>query len=176
MQPYIKSTQLFNCPSDPFAGGSGANEFFTHPLVTPASARSSSYDQYGSYVYNATYVYNGTSCTSPGGLSWDGGAGVSLAAIEDVSGTLLIGESDKTNKTSALYFAGAWDTAPVITNTRPRRLSFYSFYEIAERHLETTNVLWVDGHVKATKLDRLLRLSNKGTGCYNAFTNQDDGN
>jgi len=48
---------------------------------------------------------------------------------------------------------------------------------LSERHLETINVLWADGHVKTMKLDTLMKA---GTGLAGTnpllkyFTNADD--
>ena len=47
---------------------------------------------------------------------------------------------------------------PVIVNTSPRRLGVY----IVERHHQRTDVLWCDGHVKATSLDPLTRTNSRG--------------
>jgi prepilin-type N-terminal cleavage/methylation domain-containing protein/prepilin-type processing-associated H-X9-DG protein len=175
--PYVKSTQIFSCPSDPHTGGPG-NTQDSSPYVYPPDARNGVYDQWGSYSVNATYVYNGTSCSSPV-VQPNGGVGpVNISSIEDTPGTLLLGETNRTFGSSILYYGGTWDSpGPTIDGSvSPRRFRFLNYYDIQERHLDTTTVLWVDGHVKAVKLDRLMRVSNKGTGCLNAFTIQDDGN
>jgi prepilin-type processing-associated H-X9-DG protein len=50
------------------------------------------------------------------------------------------------------------------TSASPRRLLRNSTGsasgDITERHLETTNALYVDGHVKAQKLDALIAVNN----------------
>jgi prepilin-type N-terminal cleavage/methylation domain-containing protein/prepilin-type processing-associated H-X9-DG protein len=178
--PYIKSEQLFNCPSDPFSG-SASNSQASSRYVYPASARNGVHDQWGSYVINATYVYNGTSCSSPFDLPNDSPllGTVALASIEDTPGTLLVAESNRTFGSSVLYYGGTWDTAgaPAVNNAvEPKAFTFENYYTIHARHLETTNTLWADGHVKAVRLDRLMQRSNRGTGCLQAFTIQDDGN
>ncbi len=49
------------------------------------------------------------------------------------------------------------------------------YQEIAERHLDTTNVLWCDGHVKAMKLDELDKTKTIGGVEVNYYwTRQDD--
>lgn len=177
--PYIKSEQIFNCPSDPFDTSSDQN---TQPYVRYPN-RPSWPDRYGSYQYNGTYLYN-NNCHSPGALQAGSGAGgAALASIEDVAGTLLISEANRSNGSSVLYFGGWGGDGPFgINNSRtPARFGFYGtppdyYYAIDARHNETTNTLYCDGHAKAIKLDRLMRVSNKGTGCLNIFTIEDDGN
>jgi len=59
---------------------------------------------------------------------------------------------------------------PPITPGSPRLLAGNACGDIAERHLETTNVLYVDGHVKFLKLDALIGKKSASSGAYSYFT------
>ncbi len=68
---------------------------------------------------------------------------------------------------SAAQFAIGWpDANPPINSGPPRNL--YSPYMTVERHLETCNVLFCDGHAKALKLEKLITVGTSGR--YAAFT------
>lgn len=162
-QPYIKSTQIFNCPSD---SGMGL------PYAVGDTTK------YGSYAYNGTYydsptVDNGTTVN---GVS-KGPNGRSIASIAAVSTTLLAADAD-TAADGVDSFQSAWaslgdDPGGVDNSTSPKR-----FQRLRERHLETLNVLFCDGHVKALRLDAVAKKSTTsciGSDCaYSIFTTQDD--
>jgi prepilin-type processing-associated H-X9-DG protein len=156
--------------------GGPSNNQASSPFVHPGSTRDGGYDQYGSYVYNYTYVYGDDNCHSPGALKGGGAGGPHIAQIADPARTLLIAETDRTNGSGALYYGGTWENPqPAIdSSVTPRRLRFLNYYDITERHLDTTAVLYTDGHVKAVKLDALFKRAN-GNSCLAAFTVQDDG-
>ena len=144
LQPYAKSQQIFNCPSD------SINKSYQYRNGT----------NYGSYGINA--VYNGDNLALRRAPDT-----ANESSIEDVSGTLWISEISNGDQQT---FSFGWpDVAsnPTITDTNPRKLE-----RLTERHLETLNVLWCDGHVKAVKLDRLTRKNAADT--MTAFTVQDD--
>ncbi|MFN3649772.1 MAG: prepilin-type N-terminal cleavage/methylation domain-containing protein [Armatimonadota bacterium] len=148
LQPYAKSYQIFVCPSaDPkivYNWGRDHALFNAWPrnLVT-------------TYVGNTAGFYGSTcsvlkasgSCTPPLMSNWGGDTNTSpLASIDDVAGTLLVTEGwskeiwDVVQTTSWVGRAGAsqpWDTKNPST--------------IEGRHMGHNNVLFVDGHVKATK-------------------------
>jgi prepilin-type N-terminal cleavage/methylation domain-containing protein/prepilin-type processing-associated H-X9-DG protein len=147
IQPYIKSTQLFNCPSQGNFSSStnGLYEFRTGT-------------KYGSYVINATYWGTGDGLTSPAGEY------VSLASAATPSTTIWVGDGDGSR------FEVAWENVsknPPPTTTEPKQLN-----TVIERHLSTTDLLYVDGHVKSLKVDSLVRLGT--TGGYAPFTLEED--
>jgi prepilin-type N-terminal cleavage/methylation domain-containing protein/prepilin-type processing-associated H-X9-DG protein len=172
--PYIKSTGVYNCPSDP---GDGPRSGSSGPYINPHTARTQARDNVGSYVVNTTYVFNGDDCYAPvrqPGANSNVGPMSSIVVPAD---TLLLAESNETNINAVLYYGGTWDAggAPKIDNTKnPPRLDFYNYYYVAARHQDLTNVIWCDGHVKATRLEALMRRSNKGTNCLAVFTSQED--
>lgn len=145
-QPYVKSEQIFMCPS---ATGKPANPYVFFEKLTAST------DDYGSYAIVHGYGANVDGRTPP--VSHPG-VGieqlVKLAAVEAVSTTAWVMDSD------GWFSANVDDNSPTI------------LYGMA-RHLETTNVLFVDGHVKAMKMDKLNTTDSTGT-FLPMFTIQDD--
>jgi prepilin-type N-terminal cleavage/methylation domain-containing protein/prepilin-type processing-associated H-X9-DG protein len=143
--PYIKSEQVFNCPSQTFTGSFGPYKF-----------RSGT--NYGSYAINASYYFTND--------SYAGAAYSSLAAIEAPATTILATDG-------AGNFETQWPNAagnPTISTTTPRTLE-----QVVERHLDTTVALYCDGHVKSSKLDALARTKTIGADqVMTAFTIGDD--
>lgn len=112
--PYVKSVQLFNCPSATIDPWTGSN--------SPTPTRNLSYG------INATLIPASGSPTS-------------MASIDRVSETLLA--ADSTGVYPYALYSGAITTG----NTR----------YISDRHLDGTNIVFADGHVKWKKI---LRDSN----------------
>ena len=122
VQPYIKSTQVFDCPSDSmrFTNLSGYSDNFAYGLNYWIASRPPS-------------------------------AMVSLAVVERPAETLMVAETG--NRVSSSVTMG-W---PMIYSSHygannPSD-STYGFNatsraRLSDRHLEGTNVLWADGHVK----------------------------
>jgi prepilin-type N-terminal cleavage/methylation domain-containing protein/prepilin-type processing-associated H-X9-DG protein len=148
--PYVKSEQVFNCPSHfmySWAHGSPGG---------PYKFRSG--NRYGSYAINAAYWGDGDFEQSPAG-EWD----TSLAAVQDPAGSIWIGDSSG-------HSEFAWENKtdqPSVVDDSPRWLDYLS-----ERHLGTAVVLYCDGHVKSQKLDALTKTN--AAGAYPAFTIHDD--
>jgi len=135
LQPYLKSTQIFQCPSE------------TNPPanVNPTDAA------WGGAGYS-DYWYNSLLAGSDG---VKGGAGISQAAVASVAQTILSGDggSGTSPDGSAAYqtYGDTYNTAfpgsPVSTGTTLATIPDHS----AQRHLETANYLFADGHVKSLK-------------------------
>ncbi|RYX81510.1 DUF1559 domain-containing protein [bacterium] len=123
--PYVKSTQVFVCPSDSFGGQTG-----------------------DSYAYNACALKSSGNPVT-GHFGW----GKNLAAFDNTAEFQLLGEEvDTTNATTS-------------TND-----GFYGkFDHISNRHLEGTNVLFLDGHAKWYRDEMLLarKYQTGGTGDLN---------
>jgi len=157
--PYVKSEQLFNCPS--------------HSLPSVVGVRT--YDKYkfrsgrnwGSYGVNVSYFDIDLDpdpvgqrflnpFQSPHQSSWEAPSTTIYAA--DTGGR----------------FEFAWDFAtygnPAITPGPPRNLA--SPHGLTERHLDTVGILFCDGHAKAQKMEKLLTVGTQGY--YSAFTVQAD--
>ncbi len=145
--PYVKSEQLFNCPSHSLPVTIGTSTFDAY--------RFRSGRNWGSYGVNTTYFnapLNGV-FTNPfqnaRTASWEAPA-TTVYAVD-----------------SAAQFVIGWpDGNPPINPGPPRNL--YSPFMMVERHLETCNVLFCDGHAKAQKLEKFTRVGTSGR--YSAFT------
>ena len=164
--PYVKSEQLFTCPSD----GATNNKYVFHRNLTAASNLF-----LGSYAANSMYRQTAASsnATPPTG---DEGVGVALAGIEDPAGTVWAADGLRVDGTSsALLFGWATISAqpanPVTTIGGVQNMD-----RLYARHLDTTVVLYTDGHVKSQKLNSLAaRRSVNNPNVLAAFTIQDDG-
>jgi prepilin-type N-terminal cleavage/methylation domain-containing protein/prepilin-type processing-associated H-X9-DG protein len=158
--PYVKSTQLYNCPSDPMT----SNKPFKYPETT----RDWSATTMGSYAINWGYVDPDDGKDSP--------PDVTLSKIEVPATTVLAADSTDASVMACMYFwSTGWGVPQVNSTSRPRQLeangSQGGFGNFSERHLETVNVLWCDGHVKAMKVDALARTNN---GVHSLLTVQED--
>lgn len=132
IQPYVKSYQLFDCPS----------ASMKHPNFTGNSATE--------YAANISYGIN----------YWIGSRAavmVSLSVLSRPAETIIVAEGG--NKVGnnrpgypiiySSHYGAANTSEPTygFNNTAPARLS--------DRHLEGNNVLWADGHVKWMRTDAL---------------------
>ena len=151
VQPYVKSTQLFTCPSD-----SGTNAEY----IFPPGSRATGVYRYGSYGYNNAYWGDGT-YTSPA-------ENVSLAQIGQTAETLMVLDYEGGASNADIGWQSLTSGQPTINNTaNPPRLG-----SMHARHLETINSLFVDGHVKSMKLGQLARTN--AAGAYPLFTVEED--
>ena len=146
VQPYTKSKQIFVCPS--------TTRFYD-------SANSS--NNFGSYGLNLANGSTGNGrCPVPIIDSADSGqVRIGLSNLEEPATTLWA--------TDATYWQIYWGSGNPAINTGadPKNLN-----DVSERHLETTNILYTDGHVKASKLDALTQIGSLGV--YKAFTIEAD--
>jgi len=153
--PYVKNEGVFVCPSDAkmtYHFRDGRN--------------------YGSYGLNGAYNALGDAFTPPRSGN---GLLVSWSRIGIPAETVWV--CDNANAPSAANPGGSqgfyWATPatnPTISNGSPRQLQ-----NIVERHLDFTNVLFCDGHVKALKLDALARTKTIGAEqVMTLFTIEDD--
>ncbi len=159
--PYVKSTQIFDCPSETELSKYAYNPPGVGPIA-PATNVS-----YGSYCINHTSPVltdptNGMASGGPGFLR-----DITLAQIGAAATTMWVAEAAPgTNSTSRLWNTPRYWGVRIQTiqgTISPRTLSSSTQYsaKIVERHLETSNVLFCDGHVKALRIDNLtLRNAN----------------
>jgi prepilin-type processing-associated H-X9-DG protein len=139
IQPYLKSEQVFSCPSD------------TNNSNTSQAA---GYWPTGATPFRTSYLYNRN--LSPGGTS----VGLLVAAITNSSKTVIV--TDGGGLPDATKPAPEWTVKPIawllddvsdqpfVTGNAGGNDDHYA--GPLARHLETTNVLWVDGHVKSQKV------------------------
>ena len=157
--PYIKSEQLFDCPSRDKSVG----QFRYAGNVT-----TNTYGAHGSYAVNGDNVaYNPMQKV--------------LSQIEVPATTVYATDGSGGTTTSQFRFHYSSNTEPKFLSTDSPRTWSYDSSAIIERHLDTTNVLYCDGHVKAVKIDALAADSYPSTPahgcytrCYPAFTMWDD--
>ncbi|MCC2670450.1 MAG: prepilin-type N-terminal cleavage/methylation domain [Armatimonadetes bacterium] len=140
LQPYVKNTQLFTCPSDsqkasnintPSLCGSGTQPY------NGVGAGGRTYIM--SYNYNYMGIYNGVGTTGLNGFAATESACVAPAQ------QLAMWDS---NNRWADYNGGFW----------PRDIAQYQArnYAYGARHSEMVNYLYLDGHVKADRWDRMM--------------------
>jgi prepilin-type N-terminal cleavage/methylation domain-containing protein/prepilin-type processing-associated H-X9-DG protein len=154
--PYVKSEQIFDCPS---RNGN---------LVPRYHFRTGS--DYGSYVANLAYWGMPDTATAP--FSHFGGNRiVHVSEFQAAATTLMVtdGAGTVANPATPNHQIQWYDTGsnPSISSTDPRQLD-----AIIERHLQTTNVLFCDGHVKSVKLDALTK--KNASSVMSIFTIQAD--
>lgn len=128
IQPYVKSIQVYFCPSD--SAQTSSNSY------NPASV---------SYGWNYYFLQN-----KPMGDDLHGGA--SLAAIEAVSQTVLLGDSNGETTGSPPVPSNRYIIYPCCT------------YIPVERHLGGVNMAFVDGHVKWFQVPTLVNNYTLWTG------------
>ena len=151
--PYIKSRQIFNCPSDTSTGQS-ADGYYYPAGYAPLHV---------SYGYNTDLTVSATA------------GGVNQAAINNVSTTVMAADNGSVasttiapinwaDKTATNGNYGPWRIEPYLSgaalNTTSREVAAPRV-----RHLETANVLFVDGHVKSLRSEKFYDTSvGTGTG------------
>ena len=147
-QPYVKSTQLFSCPSDLNLSSTGGNSFWFPAGTTP---------------YRNSYGYN-ANLNVPNNLS----AGRSLAELVNTAGTIAVTDAGTlpgsganpadplqwTLKRDAYVLednaSGVYPESQVVATTGDGP----SVGGPLARHLEMCNVLFMDGHVKSLRIEK----------------------
>ncbi len=129
LQPYLKSTQIFQCPSEPNG---------------PAAAGSNS----GGYT---DYMYNGDISSYNSGTT----SGLSMAAIEYPSNTVLNADATSNYSSSILGNNYGWTATPAGSS---------DYYH---RHLDGANISFVDGHVKWFRPEKVVSRTSVLCGAGN---------
>ena len=187
--PYVKSTEIFFCPSDPNKDRNTSNNKWNGPVGTAGN-------RFVSYVANAYYINNdGGVAIAPWSVYATLYFGLKDSAIQAPAETVSVFDGKWGHYNGSFspltfnYWGYAAPTAPAV-GTAPNGVRMWgtpspletnssnSWGDAgpAERHLETLNVLYADGHVKAVKMDYLGTPNNK-TGAAQRlkyFTIQDD--
>jgi prepilin-type N-terminal cleavage/methylation domain-containing protein/prepilin-type processing-associated H-X9-DG protein len=142
MQPYVKNYQIYKCPSDTVTG-------------LPASGTANS-----SYAANGCGWGEAAANGKQGPMSNSNGKLVNVSSIQAPATTFLLGDATayRLDTQWCDSATAAANIGPINAAVSPRTLNIYQ-----ERHLETINNLYCDGHVKSTKLDALTQLT---TGAY----------
>ena len=135
IQPYLKSTQIYQCPSD----SNGPNPDPTQPGYTD-------------YWYNA----NMSSSMNGDAIVGNSNVAVSIAVLDNATLTIMNGDGESANGTASYRCNGASSTNPTQYNdvTKPvasTTQGYVSTTAVVNRHLDGTNFLFADGHVKWNK-------------------------
>ena len=185
--PYAKSTQVYFCPSDANKSISGA---WTANHTIDAANSAVSYDA------NMYYRNNDGGRVSPFGRGFGAGGALVIfstrdAQLANAAATVSVFDAKWgwRRNTGVPNTVNYWDyltagAAPINTAQNGMRVfeapgptgtTVVSGGDSSptERHLETVNVLYCDGHVKAQKLERLNELNTPNTRLKH-FTIQDD--
>ena len=159
-QPYMKSTQIMRCPSDSVTAET-ATSYFANALNAGVGANRGAF---------ADFTFAGTP------------APISLADLATVSTTYWVmdgfygttaGQGDGGD---CIYTVGA-ESIPTVQTDRgvpvlhfPRALG----HSAAARHLETCNVLFTDGHVKALRVTAMNERAAANGDVVKNFTIAED--
>jgi prepilin-type N-terminal cleavage/methylation domain-containing protein/prepilin-type processing-associated H-X9-DG protein len=165
--PYVKSEQLYNCPSDNLVASRS-------DILKNGYYKYLGGYNYGSYGANNAYFDIGPDALPPFSRS------ATLSNIQEPATTVWVGETNALNSSTQAYhtFSFGWatrtdqPTSIVMVNGIPTLGGTTASVGLSARHLETTNLLYCDGHVKSVKLTSLLERGR--TGYYKAFTINDD--
>jgi prepilin-type N-terminal cleavage/methylation domain-containing protein/prepilin-type processing-associated H-X9-DG protein len=161
--PYVKNAQIFRCPSD---SDNRPYVYNAAPVASKPSNRSN-----GSYAIGALYRNSSSRFGPISNLDEIGVQTVRNMSIVGVPAeTLWVTEGIG----NLFQFAGkdtGDDPDTLFNDEAYPYLSDTGGDGVAARHLETINVLWCDGHVKAVRLDFL---STKSGGYLKYFTALND--
>ena len=147
-QPYLKSTQIFQCPSET-----------NGPDPDPRSSG------YSDYWYNCVLSQVGNTAR------WD--SGISQAALVATSLTVMAGDGasspggiaigSASSRCNGYYGSGSNAQINPPIGAPSTTVSTYGFADGGQRHLEGINLLFADGHVKWNKSQGI----NINTSVYN---------
>lgn len=138
IDPYVKSVQIYRCPSDTNTNIPAENNANTSYAVNMCGK-------------NEKPMNNPNSPPMSRGDNGNTGA-LSISAIQSPATTILLGDNNSNN---AFQNAQNWadlSGLPLNTSNGVRNISG----NWSERHLGTINTLFCDGHVKAVKLEYYL--------------------
>ncbi len=188
IQPYIKSSQLFTCPSDTeetVGTVTYSTRYVPNTQLGTAGTTSPSSLYFGSYGINQGFN-NGTQGNDGRGPAGGGAATaeVSQSMLQDAAKTYWVMDSAINTSANSNYgkYRISFDTRANTTPIAPSadRLSLFvdaNNFGAAPRarHLETINVLFTDGHVKSLKINAFTATSTTVTpASYSGFTVADD--
>jgi prepilin-type N-terminal cleavage/methylation domain-containing protein/prepilin-type processing-associated H-X9-DG protein len=140
LQPYVKSYQIFVCPSHTITSSSGS---YTYNRALPGYTYPADYPK----TLNFSYATNAVSNPPSGAQTAPfGNTGTALAAIEDVATTLMVFDVYGATQEITIWDRTDISATPALCTANPDGGNCLS-----RRHLEGTNFLFFDGHVKWLK-------------------------
>jgi len=180
--PYVKSEQLFNCPSDTFlaqataptTGSTNDVRSFRYIYLQPGTAPAANTSlSLGSYMINAVYDDSATDAyTGPAAASTTAAPVARIPAWANPAGTVWVTDGNQSQ------YIGSWLDRPyyrwgcstsfygksVPDNLGRPAIDVGTWKSGVARHLETINTLFCDGHVKAMKVETLVTTKVGPTG------------
>lgn len=143
-QPYIKNYQMLACPSDSSAATNRPG---------PSSP-------------NSSYGINRFNFPAPAGdlNTWPTSQVTKLVTISSIEKTASTVQVLESNMFQFYTSSGATSAISGPTNSAPRTLIGDPGVTVIERHLDQTNILWCNGHVKSMRLEALRRIENDSGG------------
>jgi prepilin-type processing-associated H-X9-DG protein len=170
--PYVKSEQVFNCPSLKYTKNAGPYRYCdSGPISSPNG------DKYGSYVANALYTSDNNPGYRPPFNFKSTSVGIKLSDIALPATTIFIAEG---TGGTPWFSANLNNNVIIHSDADPQYLASATGTDtharMVERHLATMNTLYGDGHVKAQKLQSLVSNSRTvgSSKVFNDFTINDD--
>jgi prepilin-type N-terminal cleavage/methylation domain-containing protein/prepilin-type processing-associated H-X9-DG protein len=161
VQPYLKSEQIMRCPSDPLDRAINLPLTGTNGIVIPGVTQGSSYWS-GITPFRISYGYNVNFQGTPPDAN-STAPSIAIAALTNPTQTVMmcdIGTIPDSTKSPLQWlvkpasyllddYAAYWPKQTPSGNG-----SAANYGAPLARHLETTNVLWCDGHVKAMRVEK----------------------
>jgi prepilin-type processing-associated H-X9-DG protein len=165
----VKNEGVFTCPSD-----KGDRRTYTNfDRISVSSAN------FGSYAINETYVNAGDAFSAPTGNVTK--YMIKLSSIVAPATAIWVMDNNgqnypKNNLAVFWYTAQNGQDVTLNTSVSPMQMLDYNGNPFTEaRHLESVSVLYIDGHVKSQKLEKLNeRKVIGGKEILTAFTVEDD--
>jgi prepilin-type N-terminal cleavage/methylation domain-containing protein/prepilin-type processing-associated H-X9-DG protein len=189
--PYVKNEAVFVCPAAVGNHNTITLSTYRNPDVAGFTYNSMQY-MIGSYAANATFRNGGSSKNSPIQVPNNGKVETKISRVQVPAETVLAGDGGLLQNAArgfpAELWAGTlglgyvwWDVnngEPVIQSTNQNFPYGYlgiqtGFSDLPARHLDTINMVFCDGHVKAMRLESLLAKRN-GTGVMYMWSIEDD--
>ena len=180
--PYVKSQQIFICPSAPSTMKSYV--YMDNRFSNGATTYNS-----GNYAVNTAYSHTNYTLNPPVPHFAAGGTAISLAKIGNAAETVFATDGGfQQTGSGACTSSATWKSSPYIwwyqagdeptlnTDTCGYPVASYASTNVSwipARHLDTVNVLWCDGHVKSMKVENLLVKRGTPSRAY-LFTVEDD--
>ena len=162
--PYVKNEAVFTCPSHTFKAPYGPYRYSGH-IDAPGS-------NYGSYLINHSY----RGCAKASSICGSGGPWTPPVSHPIGSVDEMVLQSDIAVPSTTVWVMdgnGDFYFGPSTGLLSPSTTPIRTLQNAVERHLDTINTLFVDGHVKAMSADKLATPNAAGT-VLPYFTIQND--
>ena len=164
IQPYVKSTEIFTCPSADFEGADyvAADSIPGQGGILRGSYAAGGAGSYVINAFNAGDIALANGSKGPGAPS-TAGAGMKLSTIQEPTRTFWVADGN-----GSPWFSSSATTMGTIQDDDGNGFRFLGNNAttraqgaFVERHLETACFLYADGHVKSLKLDDVVNNSGQ---------------